>query len=67
LFRGETKNPKKVKKNEKIGMKIDIRILYCSNTKELDIISVGEFAMKANPSKLYNDKLKQVVVIQNII
>lgn len=42
-------------------MKIDLRVLYCANTKKADI-SVGEFAKKAIPSKLYIDKLKQVVV-----
>lgn len=42
-------------------MKIDLRILYCSNTKKADI-NAGEFAKKPNPSKLYIDKLKQVVI-----
>lgn len=42
-------------------MKIDPRVLYCSNTKKADI-SVGEFAKKAFPSKLYIDKVKQVVI-----
>lgn len=42
-------------------MKIDLRVLYCSNTEKPDI-SVGEFAKKAVPSKLYLDKLKQVII-----
>lgn len=42
-------------------MKIDPRILYCLSSEKLDI-SVGEFSKKAVPSKLYNDKLKQVVI-----
>lgn len=42
-------------------MKIDLRILFCSNTKRSDL-TVGEFAKKAIPSKLYNDKLKQVTI-----
>ncbi|KAI9476354.1 MAG: hypothetical protein EXX96DRAFT_486491 [Benjaminiella poitrasii] len=53
--------PARVKKNEKIEMKIDLRILYCSSTKRSDL-SVGEFAKKAIPSKLYHDKLKQVCI-----
>ncbi|KAI8881077.1 hypothetical protein K501DRAFT_189768, partial [Backusella circina FSU 941] len=53
--------PKRAKKYEKIEMKIDLRILFCANTKRSDL-SVGEFAQKSIPSKLYNDKLKQVTI-----
>lgn len=53
--------PAGAKKYEKIEMKIDLRILFCANTKRSDL-TVGEFAKKAIPSKLYNDKLKQVIV-----
>ncbi|KAG0914267.1 hypothetical protein G6F57_002730 [Rhizopus arrhizus] len=53
--------PKKAKKYEKIDMKIDLRILFCSNTKRPDL-SVGEFAKSAIPYKLYHDKLKQITV-----
>ena len=53
--------PARAKKNEKIEMKVDLRILYCSNTKRSDL-GVGEFAKKAIPSKLYYDKLKQVTI-----
>lgn len=42
-------------------MKIDLRILFCANTKRSDL-TVGEFAKKAISSKLYNDKLKQIIV-----
>ncbi|KAI7863194.1 hypothetical protein BDF14DRAFT_1399682 [Spinellus fusiger] len=42
-------------------MKIDLRVLYCSNTKRSDT-SVGEFAKKATKSKLYSDKLKQAII-----
>lgn len=42
-------------------MKIDLRILFCSNTKRSDLTD-GEFAKKAISSKLYNDKLKQVTI-----
>jgi hypothetical protein len=41
-------------------MKIDLRILFCANTKRPDLI--GEFAKKTIPSKLYYDKLKQVTL-----
>ncbi|CAO3640103.1 unnamed protein product [Mucor hiemalis] len=49
------------KKERKIDMKIDLRVLYSPNTNRSDI-SVGEFAKKAIKSKLYNDKVKQVVI-----
>lgn len=42
-------------------MKIDLRVLYSMNTKQSDL-TVGEFAKKAIPSKLYNDKLKEVLI-----
>ncbi|CAO3691591.1 unnamed protein product [Rhizopus stolonifer] len=60
LHWGDTKSTT-AKKNIKIDMKIDLRILFCSNTKRSDL-SGGEFAKKAIPSKLYNDKLKQVTI-----
>ncbi|CAO0790353.1 unnamed protein product [Mucor circinelloides] len=60
LLWGDTK-PRKAQKKENINMKIDLRVLYCSNTEKPDI-SVGEFAKKAVPSKLYLDKLKQVII-----
>lgn len=42
-------------------MKVDLRILFCGNTNRPDL-SVGEFAKKAIPCKLYHDKLKKVVI-----
>lgn len=42
-------------------MKIDLRILCSMSTKQSDL-SVGEFARKCIPSKLYNDKLKEVLI-----
>ncbi|CAO3649450.1 unnamed protein product [Mucor hiemalis] len=39
----------------KIDTRIDLRVLYCPDTKRFDI-SVGEFAKKAIKSKLYNDR-----------
>jgi hypothetical protein len=53
--------PKKAKKYENIDMKIDLRILFCSNTKRPDL-SVGKFAKNAIPYKFYRDKLKQITV-----
>ncbi|KAI9260850.1 hypothetical protein EDC94DRAFT_610055 [Helicostylum pulchrum] len=58
--------PTRTKKNEKIDMKIDLRILFCSNTKRPDL-SVGEFAKNAIPRKLYNDKLKQVIISKYLL
>ncbi|KAI8985404.1 hypothetical protein BDB01DRAFT_721512, partial [Pilobolus umbonatus] len=58
---GKTLSLEKPKKNERINMKIGLRVLHCSNTKKAGI-SVGEFGKKAIPSKLYIDKLKQVVI-----
>ncbi|KAG2219648.1 hypothetical protein INT45_012349 [Circinella minor] len=59
LHWGDT-HPKRAK-NEKMKMKIDLRVLSTMNTKQPDL-SVGEFAKKAIPSKLYNDKLKEVLI-----
>lgn len=49
--------PKKANKNTKI----DLRILSSLSTKQSDL-SVAEFAKQAIPSKLYNDKLKEVLI-----
>ncbi|KAG2233367.1 hypothetical protein INT48_000370 [Thamnidium elegans] len=57
--------PTKAKKEQKIDMKIDLRILYCSNTKRYDI-SVGEFAKKSIRSKLYNNKLKHAAISKQV-
>jgi hypothetical protein len=48
-------------KKQNINMKIDFRILYCSNAKRRDI-NVGEFAKKTIRSKLYIDKLELAVI-----
>jgi hypothetical protein len=45
-------------------VKIDLRILISMNSKKSGS-SVGEFAKKAIPSKLYIDKLKQVLISKN--
>lgn len=43
-------------------MKIDLPILYTLTTKKQPDLGVGEFAKSAVSHKLYDDKLKQVLI-----
>ncbi|KAI9259125.1 hypothetical protein EDC94DRAFT_585734 [Helicostylum pulchrum] len=60
LHWGDT-TPTKLKKDKNVDMKIDLRILFCLNTKKPDVC-VDEFSKKVISRKLYVDKLKEVMV-----
>jgi hypothetical protein len=42
-------------------MEVDLRILFSANANNSDL-AVNEFAKNTTPSKLYKDKLKQVIL-----
>ncbi|KAG1580080.1 hypothetical protein G6F48_010694 [Rhizopus delemar] len=60
LHWGDTK-PGKVKKNEKIDMKIDLRVLYCSNTRGDRSIYLHPYSPELNPIEQFWSAVKNKV------
>lgn len=62
MFRGDTK-PGKFKKNEKIDMKINLRVLYCSNTRGVRSIYLHPYSPELNPIEKFWSAVKNKIKI----